>query len=278
MTAGRLDGADLEVTKGAHEALLSAYASVWDEVSRITSRGELVDPAVPGTGPGIYAPLPPLVRYFVESHVRGQLRELRAVYVRLQHTRAPAPFATRETRAWVQDAAADAAGLVDALPRRDWMWEALLAGVTLVPGSVIAWLFEAQWRVDAGAFARMPVGFLIGVAVHWALTTTHRSFDAKRRLFEARPEGRRLRGGGSIYAREDELFGRLGRPKRLEFPVDAVVSIATLLVAAGVSLVSALNGFRLGHVGGGLLLVGLAIGCLAVAAPRAQRARHRAPR
>jgi hypothetical protein len=39
----RLDGSDLETTKAAHEALLSAYARVADELSLFKSRRDLME-------------------------------------------------------------------------------------------------------------------------------------------------------------------------------------------------------------------------------------------
>jgi hypothetical protein len=123
----------------------------------------------------------------------------------------------------------------------------------------------------------MVVGAVIGIAVMWALTTIHESFEAKRRLLGAQATGQRESRRGSVYQREDELFRRLGRPKLRESPSDAIVSIVTLLVSAAFSLVSAINGFRLHHVAGGILLVVLAALLLAGAARLARCARQRSP-
>lgn len=270
----RFDESRLEAAKAAHEALMSAYARAWDELSLLQSHREIVERL--DLQPALGAVLPSLVRYLVVSHARRQLSELRAVYVRLQHA-PPLAVSARKGRIWLQEAAADVSAFLEALPRRELLWDVLLSGLTLVPVSALAWLFRAGMTIDARYFALLGLGAVIGVALGWALSTIYESFEAKRRLFGAPVVGQRPGRRTSIYEREDRLFSALGRAKRKELAVDTIVSIATLVVAAGFCLASAVNGFRMHNIGVGIFLV-VAAGLFLVGAVRsAQRARQRLP-
>ena len=273
----RLDGRDLEATKVAHAALMSAYALVWDYLSLMPSGRELMERLELRAYVFVDRPFLPLVRYLVESHVRRQLRELHAVYTRLRHARTPQTFSTGAGQAWLREAAADAAGLADTLPPRRWLWEVLLSAVALLPGSVLAWLFKAHGKVDAEFLVLLGVGAVMGLALGAALGTIDASFEAKRMLFGAPVVRQRRTRFDSIYEREDRLFRLLGRAKRKEFPVDTMVSIAMLLISAGFGLGFAANGFRMDNRVGGVGWVVISALLLGGAAILGHRARRRLP-
>jgi hypothetical protein len=274
-----VDESDLEATEAAHDTLMSAYARVWDELSPTQSGVDLGRRLNVGEHSVVLA----LVRYFVASHTSRQLRELRAVYVRLQHLTTVPAFSIRKGQVWLREAAADVSAFVEALPRRDWQWDVFLTALTLIPGSVFVWLFSGQWTVEAESFVKMVVGAAIGVASAMAFTAVHASFEAKRRLFGAPADRHHTVHAQSgqrenIYEHEQMLFRRLAWPKREELPVDFIVSIATQVVVAAVSLVTAINGFRSRFVAGGIVFVVVSSLLLVSVRRTARRVRERSPR
>jgi hypothetical protein len=273
----RLDGRALEATKAAHDALLSAYASVLDEVAPIPSGRELTERL--GLRPSyvVDRPFLPLVRYLVEAHASRQLRELHSVYVRLQHGRTPA-FSDPNGQAWLRQAAADVAGLVETLPRRKWLWDTLLAVLTLVPASALVWLSQPHWKLDALFLVLLGIGVLMVCALAVTLGAIDGSYDAKQKLFGAPSPGQRRRRRDSVYEREDVLFEVLGRSKRREIPLDKMVPVFTLLVFAGVGVTSAANGFRMDNLVGGIGWIAITVGFLVWAAVLARKALHQSPR
>ena len=272
MERKRLDANDLEAVKAAHETLMSSSARLWDDLSPTQSRDELAK-RLDMKGLVVVA----LVRYLVASHTERQLRELRAVYVRMRHAAALPVFATQKGQAWLREAVTDVSAFVETLPRRDWQLNVVLAGLPLIPGSAIAWLFAQQWvpEYHFWSYVRMLVGFALGAAFGVAFAAVHGSFQVKRRLLGAPVVGQRERE--NIYGREDVLFAMLGWPKRTELPVDFILSIATQVVGAGVCVGTAINGFRHGFVGGGILFLAIAAVLPLTAARSARRAKERRP-
>lgn len=180
--------------------------------------------------------LKPLVKFFIESHIKGKLDQLRALYTLLELTMKSSKMTDKYT--WLTEAAEECKKFADILQF----------------SQRIRWLIEIIWPLGIGLLlinvrdystALSRIAIILIAFVLYAYLSILLAFSYKRNRFlygSIRPIEHDWYSvpeefKANVYQIEDELFQLLGKKKNREFPVDIFYTIFVSLYLGLHSLV-----------------------------------------
>jgi thiosulfate reductase cytochrome b subunit len=238
--------------KEAHYALLEAYGLALEKVSCLSFFGT---PTIPGNANpdkllrrlyrgilkiagvlvGLFS-LKPLVRYFVESHIKNELREIKTIYLQQSMMILPTRPGAAGYKKWSNTVLPELIALEETL----LSWKSLFNAAGSILATMATFIL-ALFGLNSVPEISLKVGQAISIlaqkpALEFALYLAAlvlivyffsnlfgTSFSVKRRLFldEA--------GDQTIYSLENALFERLERKKPLEFPMQRLFIYMYLL-------------------------------------------------
>ncbi len=208
----------------------------------------------------------PITRALVESHIKGQLGQLRTAYVQIEQS-VLETASTLTFRAWLRDSQDSLARFSGTLSFTNfarriiaalWPLVIALAAVGTVWDTIFR-VFDKEKSqpgvlVTLGALALIVVTYLVfGLSI--AATRKRGFFLARISLSSVWAINDRATTAGNvtannIYEMENELFDAINKPKRAELPLDMYLIAANLLLWA---ILETIVGFSYSHTLGGRL-------------------------
>lgn len=185
-----------------------------------------------------------LVKFFVESHIKGKLNELRNSYIQISQTfEIVRQDQIDDNQTWLSKVKEECTEFADTLPS----WQNIRRLIIII-GTLIVGFFVATSNVNNIYQAILIIKFevAIGLIIYAAFSFLFISFtfDYKRSLFrpgsgflwESILPQQHKESIKNIYNIEDNLFSLLGKTKIREFPVD-IVAFAQIFIVFGATAI-----------------------------------------